>query len=1415
MKIFLLVFSLLFISNWADGQGWRYQYGGNEREDISEIIPLADGGFLAVGSTSSFGVNTDMYVVRTDSLGQLLWQRNIGTGAFETAADAAEGPSGEIYVTGSVDYINGDDVYLAKLSPGGNILWTKTFGGALSDNSVSIVPVGNDFVIAGTTTSNGIQNTPDMFLLKADSSGNQVWYKTYGSLVTETALAMTKVHDGGFLICGQYQTASVYAGYAVRTDADGDSIWKKIYLIGGAPYVGYNSCAELKGDSVFAMTARGGAVYGTYYATRIGLNGNVINHFTQSGYLKYNTDVYATSDGGFVANGYPFTKFSPLATVEWETGVLDGYSVIQNPDDSYCTAGIDISIHPPPNSYSDYDAKIERTSSNGTPLLTGLLPITLSGPSPFCEGDTMILSVPPGFDNYLWYRYESYQYFYGIQNSNNDTLVVDTIGSYFCVMQIGDQYFSSQIGTINYRIPPFTQLNYSGPVSICLADTSITFSVNQIISTSYQWYLNGNPITGGSYYSYTPQSSGDYYVTATNLCGSAISDTINFNATGIPLLTINPDTSYIEFVYPPGVDCGTTTLTLPYSNKYTYAWYHNGNAIPGTQYSNLVSGIGSYHAVISNSCQSTTTAPVYVLADTVTYPLSINGPLVGCGPETTTLTLPACSTCTYKWFRNNVQLTGSISSYYSPNSSGSYYCEIRRNCSGNIVVYTTDSVSYLYEKHTRKTVNFAGQFPAFCADSLQLSVYVSFGAAYQWFRDSILIPGADSNVYFATATGIYYVEEYFMGCDTVRSYNRFIRYGLPQGVITSETTVFCNGNGTIEVELITNDPLYSNYGTAQWTLNGVAIPNASYDSYYASQAGVYACVIANICGSVTTNSINLVDGFNNIQVTSDGNNICAGDTFHLTATSGPGYTYQWYNSNIIIGATNSVYAGTDPGYHYVNVNDGTCTYYAAGFNIVIQTLPQSSLLAVTSPSLCVNDSVEIAAGIRYDFLYEWYHDNLLLQGENNSSVYAAQPGAYTCVYTDSIGCRFTSAPLNISDNEVGNFAIYTNTGNNVACNGDSIEMFAGYTGVSYQWYLNLNPIAGANSYSLQTDSAGLYSVVVTSASGCTGIHSMSVISSQPYQITPTVIPSSCGYSSGSISVSAYGNYYLWSTGATTSTISNLVPGNYTLTLTDVSTTCPSTFTITVPDTSQQLPIITGDTAICAGDSTVLTVSNNAYFAYTWSDGSTTSSISVQASGQYWVIVSDSAGTCTGSDTINVTVSALPVMTLSANGPLGICQGDTVDLTAPPGLTSYKWLKNNIYTGYTQQTYGAFNTGSYRCVGTNAAGCRDTSTAMRVRIVCIPIGPNHSKFDNSQPHSDMLVEAYPNPSTGNFNIKVNCSNDTEIRYNLFNPTGKKVLSGLTASDQFIIDGALFSPGVYNMEIICGTNKKHVRLIILQQ
>ncbi|HMT27908.1 MAG TPA: hypothetical protein PKD91_01380, partial [Bacteroidia bacterium] len=99
------------------------------------------------------------------------------------------------------------------------------------------------------------------------------------------------------------------------------------------------------------------------------------------------------------------------------------------------------------------------------------------------------------------------------------------------------------------------------------------------------------------------------------------------------------------------------------------------------------------------------------------------------------------------------------------------------------------------------------------------------------------------------------------------------------------------------------------------------------------------------------------------------------------------------------------------------------------------------------------------------------------------------------------------------------------------------------------------------------------------------------------------------------------------------------------------TDCPSTFTITVPDTSQQLPVITGDTTICAGDSTVLTVSNDSYFAYAWSDGSTTSSISVQTSGQYWVDVSDSTGTCTGSDTINVTVSPLPVMTLTANGSL--------------------------------------------------------------------------------------------------------------------------------------------------------------------
>lgn len=176
--------------------------------------------------------------------------------------------------------------------------------------------------------------------------------------------------------------------------------------------------------------------------------------------------------------------------------------------------------------------------------------------------------------------------------------------------------------------------------------------------------------------------------------------------------------------------------------------------------------------------------------------------------------------------------------------------------------------------------------------------------------------------------------------------------------------------------------------------------------------------------------------------------------------------------------------------------------------------------------------------------------------------------------------------------------------------------------------------------------------------------------------------------------------YLWNVGGSDSTLTINTGGTYQV---EVSLNgCRKWDDITVfafPDPS---PLVSGDTTICGGDSTLLTVTNGPFVSYTWNTGSTVATTYANSPGTYSVTVTDGNG-CSGSETINVSEVA-PVITITS--PPAVCGGDSVLMTASPsaGFTSILWNDG---------TLGAANyassPGQYIVVGTDPGGCeaRDT------------------------------------------------------------------------------------------------------------
>jgi hypothetical protein len=197
--------------------------------------------------------------------------------------------------------------------------------------------------------------------------------------------------------------------------------------------------------------------------------------------------------------------------------------------------------------------------------------------------------------------------------------------------------------------------------------------------------------------------------------------------------------------------------------------------------------------------------------------------------------------------------------------------------------------------------------------------------------------------------------------------------------------------------------------------------------------------------------------------------------------------------------------------------------------------------------------------------------------------------------------------------------------------------------------------------------------------------------------------------------------YLWSTGATTQTITVNATGAYSVTVMTLGCSATSAVTDVMVN---PLPVATitpsGPTTFCAGGSVDLMAS--LADSYLWSTGATTQTITVNATGAYSVTVTTLGCSATSAVT-DVMVNPLPVATITPNGPTSFCAGGSVDLMASLA-DSYLWS-----TGATTQTITVNATGSYS-VTVTTLGCSATSAPVIVTVVTSGSSTTWNGTDNN-------------------------------------------------------------------------------------
>ncbi|MEC4048585.1 Ig-like domain-containing protein [Flavobacterium sp. SUN046] len=291
------------------------------------------------------------------------------------------------------------------------------------------------------------------------------------------------------------------------------------------------------------------------------------------------------------------------------------------------------------------------------------------------------------------------------------------------------------------------------------------------------------------------------------------------------------------------------------------------------------------------------------------------------------------------------------------------------------------------------------------------------------------------------------------------------------------------------------------------------------------------------------------------------------------------------------------------------------------------------------------------------------------------------------------------------------YSATTNSSSQYSLVFDSTALAAGFTNVSNAT-LTSSPIVISVPGVANT---GTYNCNLTVKNTTTGVVSsvypitVTVLSLPTATITANGATTFC--SGGSVTLTASsGSSYLWSNGATTSSISATTSGNYTVRVSSANGCSATSSATNVVVNSLPTATITanGATTFCSGGSVTLTASSGS--SYLWSNGATTNSINVNTAGNYSVTITDANGCSATSAVKNIIVNALPATSITANGATTFCSGGSVTLTASSG-SSYLWSN-----GATTSSISSTISGNYSVTVTNENGCSATSSAMPITVL---------------------------------------------------------------------------------------------------
>ncbi|MBW2163825.1 MAG: hypothetical protein JRF43_05135, partial [Deltaproteobacteria bacterium] len=198
--------NVLLIKTDAEGnEVWRKSFRSGDINRGHSLQRTIDGGYIIAGTTWLHGQKlSDVYLIKTDAKGNEVWSKTFGGSGRDYGYSVQKSSDGGYVVAGQTDSFGAgkDDIYLIKTDAEGNEVWSKTFGGSGRDFGRSVRQTADGgYIIAGTTYPRGASYS-DICLIKTDNDGNKTWYKVFGGKYRDQGYSVRQIIDGGYVVVG-------------------------------------------------------------------------------------------------------------------------------------------------------------------------------------------------------------------------------------------------------------------------------------------------------------------------------------------------------------------------------------------------------------------------------------------------------------------------------------------------------------------------------------------------------------------------------------------------------------------------------------------------------------------------------------------------------------------------------------------------------------------------------------------------------------------------------------------------------------------------------------------------------------------------------------------------------------------------------------------------------------------------------------------------------------------------------------------------------------------------------------------------------------------------------------------------------------------------------------------------------------